>query len=96
MGFFVIWTWKFWYTLGTKNFPHQSRSYNPKVQIFSINNNWIIKFKKMTPLFVLGTLFLIRTASKKMFLKRTVYIKYIEKFFFCGFVTKNVPWLMLH
>jgi hypothetical protein len=33
----------------------------------------------MTPLFVLGTLFLIRTASKKMFLKRTVYIKYREK-----------------
>ncbi len=36
----------------------------------------------MTPLFVLGTLFLIRTASEKMFLKRTVYIKYIEKNFF--------------
>ncbi len=33
----------------------------------------------MTPLFVLGTLFLIRTASEKMFLKGTVHIKYIEK-----------------
>jgi hypothetical protein len=82
MGFFVIWTWKFSYTPGTKNVPHQSRSYNPKVQIFSINNNWVIKFKKMTPLFFLGTLFLKRTASEKMFLKRTVYIKYIEKKFF--------------
>ncbi len=81
-GFFVVWTWEFLYTPGTKNVPHQSRSYNPKVQIFSINNNWVIKFKKMTPLFFLGTLFLIRTASEKLFLIRTAYIKYIEKNFF--------------
>ncbi len=57
-------------------------SYNPKVQIFSIYNNWVIKFLKMTSLFVLRALFLKRTASEKMFLKRTVYIKYIEKNFF--------------
>ena len=36
----------------------------------------------MTSLFVLRALFLKRTASEKMFLKRTVYIKYIEKKFF--------------
>ncbi len=57
-------------------------SYNPKVQIFSIYNNWVIKFLKMTSLFVLRALFLKRTASEKMFLKRTVYIKYIGKLFF--------------
>jgi hypothetical protein len=79
MRFFPIWTWKFSYTFGTKNVPHWSRSYNPKVQIFSIYNNRVIKFLKMTPLFVLGTVFLKRTASEKMFLKRTVHIKYIEK-----------------
>ena len=36
----------------------------------------------MTPLFFLRTLFLKRTPSKKMFLKRTVHIKYMEENFF--------------
>ena len=71
-------TWEFWYVSGTKNVPYQSRSYNPKVQIFSIYNNWVIQVLKLTLLFLLGTLFLIRTASEKIFLIRTIYVKYIE------------------
>ncbi len=33
----------------------------------------------MLRLFLLGTVFLIRTASKKMFLIRTDHVKYMEK-----------------
>ncbi len=51
---------------------------DPKVQIFPIYNNQVIKFLKMTYLFLLGTLFLIRTTSEKMFLIRTLHVKYIE------------------
>ncbi len=38
-----------------------------------------MKFLKMFLLFLLGTVFLIRTASEKMFLIRTDHVKYIEK-----------------
>jgi hypothetical protein len=38
-----------------------------------------MKFLKMFRLFLLGTVFLIRTASEKMFLIRTDHVKYIEK-----------------
>ena len=69
MSFFPIWTSKFRYTSLTINVPYQSRSYNRRVQIFTIYNNWVIEFLKMTWSFLLGTLFLIRTN----------YVKYIEK-----------------
>ncbi len=38
-----------------------------------------MKFLKMFRLFLLGTVFLIRTASEKMFLIRTDHVKYMEK-----------------
>ncbi len=38
-----------------------------------------MKFIKTLSLVLLGTLFLIRTASEKMFLIRTDHVKYIEK-----------------
>ncbi len=38
-----------------------------------------MKSSKMFLLFLLGTVFLIRTAGKKMFLTRTDHVKYIEK-----------------
>jgi hypothetical protein len=63
----------------TKNVPYVLLHKDPKVQIFPIYNNWVIKFLKMTFLFLLGTLFLNRTASEKMFLIRTDRVKYIEK-----------------
>ena len=68
MSFFPIWTSKFRYTSLTINVPYQSRRYNRRVQIFTIYNNWVTEFLKMTWLFLLGTLFLIRTVSEKMFL----------------------------
>ncbi len=58
-----------------KNIPCQSRSYNRKVQIFPINDNKIMGFLKMSRLFLLGTVFLIRTVSEKMFLTRTDHVK---------------------
>jgi hypothetical protein len=38
-----------------------------------------MKFLKMFRLSLLGTVFLIRTASEKMFLIRTDHVKYMEK-----------------
>ena len=75
---FEIRNWDFRYTPGTKNVLYHSRSYNPKVQIFPIWNERVIKLLKVARLFLLGTMFLIRTTSQKMFLIRTVYVKYIE------------------
>ena len=75
---FYSWNKKFRYTSLTKNVPHQSIPLNPKVQIFTICNNWVIKFLKIGRLLLLGTLFPIRTTSEKMFLIRTPYAKYIE------------------
>ena len=69
---------KFRYTSLTKNVPHHLIPLNLKVQIFSICNNKVITFLKIARLFLLGTLFLIRTVSEKMFLIRTIYVKYIE------------------
>ena len=75
---FYSWNKKFRYTSLTKNVPHHLIPLNLKVQIFSICNNKVITFLKNHRLFLLGTVFLIRTVSKKMFLIRTFYVKYIE------------------
>jgi hypothetical protein len=63
----------------TKNVPYCSMSFNPEVQIFSNPFDWDIQFKKISSMFELGPLCLIRTASEKMFLIRTNSRKYIEK-----------------
>jgi hypothetical protein len=79
MNFLIAKSSKFRDSSEIKNIPCQSRSYNPKVQIFPIDNDYVMKFLKMFLLFLLGTVFLIRTASEKMFLIRTDHVKYIEK-----------------
>ena len=90
---FWIWTWKFWHTSGTKNVPYHSRSYNSTVEIFSISYNQVITILKITRLFLLGPLCLIRTSSENMILIRTVYLNYIEKNVFL--VNKLFPCLNL-
>ena len=75
---FYSWNKKFRYTFLTKNVPHHLIPLNLKVQIFSIGNNKVITILKNCRLFLLGTLFLIRTVSEKMFLIRTFAIKYME------------------
>jgi hypothetical protein len=79
MNFLIAKSSKFRDSSEIKNIPCHSRSYNPKVQIFPIDNDYVMKFLKMFLLFLLGTVFLIRTASEKMFLIRTDHVKYIEK-----------------
>lgn len=94
MSFFHVWIKEFWYSSFTKNVPRRSRSFDPKVQIFSIWNGWVIPFPKFIFLFLLGTMCLIRTASKKMFLIRTFHVKYIEKNYFP--VNEGFPYLNLN
>ena len=109
-GLFYSWNKKFRYTSLAKNVPHHLIPLNLKVQIFSISNKKVITILKNCRLFVLGTLFLIRTVSEKMFLIRTFAIKYMEnkkisvnghflclnKKFFHEFLLKTIPWLMIH
>ena len=79
MNFFTIKNLKFLNSSITKNVPYYSRSFNPEVQIFSNHFDWDIQFRKITWVFELGPLCLIRTTSEKMFLIRTHTRKYIEK-----------------
>ena len=53
-------------------------SYNPQVQIFSAQIGRVIQFLKLNSMFLLGTLFLIRSTNKKMFLIGTIHIKYMK------------------
>ena len=77
-GLFYSSNKKFRYTSLAKNVPHHLIPLNLKVQIFSISNKKVITILKNCRLFLLGTLFLIRTVSEKMFLIRTFAIKYME------------------
>jgi len=60
MNFFPTKTSKFRDSSEMKNIPCQSRSYNPKVQFFPINNNYFMTLFKMFRLFLLGTVLLVR------------------------------------
>ena len=81
-GLFYSSNKKFRYISLTKNVLRHLIPLNLKVQIFSICNNKVIALLKITRLFLLGSLFLIRTVSEKMFLIRTFHIIYIEKNYF--------------
>ncbi len=53
------------YTSGTKNVPYRSKNIYLQVEFSTTDHNWTIKFSKTSCLFLLGAMFLIRSASEK-------------------------------
>ena len=77
--FFIMKTSKFCNTSMGKSVPYQSRSVILAVENFSNYIDWDIYLrKKITYMLELRSLYLIRTASYKMFLMTTLHVKYIE------------------